>query len=248
MVLVASGFSWFALTGAPEPYPLWITAWVVCGLLVVGALIARMGLQRAMARPGLERYFPDERLTPRTFVEVYASALLGLMREIMGEKDARIFFPLIGALFGYILANNLFGLVPGVIPPTENINANFGMALIVFLTFNAVGLIRDPKGYVLHLFGPVWWIGPALFVIECIGLLVRPVSLSLRLTGNIFGDHTVFGMMSALMPHWLIPVPAIFLGLGLLVSFIQAFVFSLLTMIYIGLATPHHEGEGEHHH
>jgi F-type H+-transporting ATPase subunit a len=84
----------------------------------------------------------------------------------------------------------------------------------------------------------VFLIGPLLFSIELIGLFIRPVTLSLRLTGNIFGDHTVFGIMSDLVP---IGVPVIFLGLGSFVAFMQAFVFSLLSTIYIGLSLPHHE-------
>jgi len=79
---------------------------------------------------------------------------------------------------------------------------------------------------------------PLIFIIEVIGLVVRPATLTIRLTGNMFGDHTVFSIMSDLVP-WGVPVP--FLGLALIVSFIQAFVFSLLTVIYIALSVPHHD-------
>ena len=247
---VASGFTWFHLIPAIGHDELlsplgihdgtWavVTAWMVCGLLIAGALVARMGLASAASRPGLERWFPDDRLTARNLAEVVVSSLLGLVSDVVGKKEAATFFPLIGGLFLYIFTCNILGVFPGLMPPTENINANVGMSLVVFVVFNAVGLLRDPKGYLGHMWGPVFLIGPLLFSIELIGLFIRPVTLSLRLTGNIFGDHTVFGIMSDLVP---IGVPVIFLGLGSFVAFMQAFVFSLLSTIYIGLSLPHHE-------
>lgn len=247
---VASGFTWFHLIPAIGHDELlasvgihdgtWavVTAWMVCGLLIVGALIARQGLVAATNRPGLERWFADDRLTARNLAEVVVGSLLGLVSDVVGKREAPYFFPLIGGLFLYIFTCNILGVIPGLMPPTENINANVGMSLVVFLVFNAVGLLRDPKGYLKHMWGPVFLIGPLLFSIELIGLFIRPVTLSLRLTGNIFGDHTVFGIMSDLVP---IGVPVIFLGLGSFVAFMQAFVFSLLSTIYIGLSLPHHE-------
>jgi F-type H+-transporting ATPase subunit a len=104
------------------------------------------------------------------------------------------------------------------------------------LVFNAVGLSRDPVGYIKHLWGPVWWLGFLLFPIELISLCVRPVALGIRLTANIFGDHQVFVIFSSLVP---LVVPAALLTLAILVSTIQAFIFSLLTTIYIGLSVPH---------
>lgn len=247
---VASGFTWFHLIPAIGHDELlaplgihdgtWaiVTAWMVCGLLIVGAILARMGLESAARRPGLERWFADDRLTARNLAEVVVSSLLGLVSDVVGKKEAPTFFPLIGGLFLYIFTCNILGTFPGLMPPTENINANVGMSVVVFVVFNAVGLLRDPKGYLSHMWGPVLLIGPLLFSIELIGLFIRPVTLSLRLTGNIFGDHTVFGIMSDLVP---IGVPVIFLGLGAFVAFMQAFVFSLLSTIYIGLSLPHHE-------
>lgn len=259
MTTLASGFTWFHLIPAIGHDTLlapmgvhdgtWavVTAWMVCGLLVVGALIARMSLQSASSRPGLERWFADSTLSPRNLAEVVVGGLLGLMSDVLGKHEAPRFFPLIGAMFLYIFTCNILGIFPGLMPPTENINANVGMALVVFLVFNGVGLLRDPKGYLGHMWGPVLLIGPLLFSIELIGLFIRPVTLSLRLTGNIFGDHTVFGIMSDLVP---VVVPTIFLGLGSFVAFMQAFVFSLLSTIYIGLSLPHHEhahADDDHH-
>jgi F-type H+-transporting ATPase subunit a len=255
--MIASGFSWFHLMdaighdtllaglGIHHSTYLIVTAWSVVALLIVAAGVARIGLERARARQGLERYFPDDRLTPRTLAEVYVTGMYGMMRDVVGDRDAKSFLPLVGGLFLYILTCNVFGVLPGLLPPTDDINNNVGMGITVFLVFNYVGLSRDPVGYVKHLFGPVWWLAPLLFVVEVLGLMIRPVTLSLRLTANLFGDHTVFGIMSSLVP-WFIPVPALFLAFGLFVSFIQAFVFSLLSTIYIGLSKPHDEEHAAH--
>jgi len=245
-MLIAGGFSWFHLIPSVSENTLlgpihhhtyqFVGAWFACGVLIVASLVARMGLERARSRDGIERYVADESLSPRNVAELFMGGIKGMMGDVLDGKDTRLFFPLIGTLFAYIAVCNLMALVPGMQPPTDNINTNLGMAITVFLVFNIVGLSRDAVGYVKHLFGPVLWIGWLIFPIEVVGLLVRPASLTLRLTGNIFGDHTVFNIMSDLVP---VVVPMAFLLLATLVSFIQAFVFSLLTAIYIALALPH---------
>lgn len=243
-MLIASGFSWFHLLipgvdGSEHGVAL-AGAWLVTLVLIVFAVVARMGLERARARNGLEAFQADETLTARNAAEIFLEGIQGMMSDVLERRDVRTFFPLIGALFAYIFVGNLMALLPGFQPPTDNINTNVGMALIVFFTFNAVGLSRDAVGYIKHLMGPVLFVAWLIFPIEFVGLFVRPLSLSVRLTGNIFGDHAVFNIMSELVP---IGVPVIFLALGLLVSVIQAFVFSLLSTIYISLSVPH----GDHH-
>jgi F-type H+-transporting ATPase subunit a len=121
------------------------------------------------------------------------------------------------------------------------------MAVIVLVTYWGVGLTRDFKGFVKHLLGPVLILSPLFLAIELMTMLiVRPASLSLRLSGNIFGDHMVFNIMSGLVPALL---PVLFLLLAMLVAVIQAFVFSLLTTIYISQSLPHgdHDHAPEHH-
>jgi F-type H+-transporting ATPase subunit a len=146
-------------------------------------------------------------------------------------------------LFAYTLLSNVQSLLPGFLPPTDNITTNAGMALLVFLVFNAIGLTRDPVGYIKHLAGPALLLMPLLFPIELISLLIRPVSLSIRLTANLFGDHSVFTIMSGLFP----PIGAALLVLAALVSVVQSYVFSLLTVIYINLSLPHDEPHDEAH-
>jgi len=169
----------------------------------------------------------------------------GLCKQELG-KDAARFFPLIGTLFLYILLCNLMGLVPGFVPATGNINTNIGMALGVFLVYNISGFIYQGPGYIKHFMGPVLWLAPLMFVIEVVGAIARPVSLSVRLYGNMFGDHTVLAIFMHELPAQTSAVlgygvPVIFLGLGTFVCIVQAFVFSLLSIIYISLAIKHEE-------
>ncbi len=262
--MFASGFSWFHLIPAVDhDTPLkalgltehmveghtvahtyvhmhaWFAAFVFLGI----ALLGRVALQRAQSRRGLEKYFTDEKLTMLTLVEVFALGIRGLMSDLLDKRDTRLFFPMIAGLFGYIFLCNIQGIFPGMLPPTDNVNTNVGMALMVFLLFNWVGFSRDAVGYVKHLWGPVLVLGILLFPIEVISLFIRPMSLTIRLTANMFGDHQVFSIISDLT---YLVVPSAVLALAILVSVIQAFVFSLLTVIYINLSLPHHEHEGAH--
>ncbi len=243
--MVSGGFSWYHLIPGVaddslvpgmlqrgETYVIF-AAWTGCAVVVALAWLAKRGLDRARARGGVDALVPDAGFTPRNVLEILTEALFDLAESSMGRKDAKIFFPFLGALFLYILVNNLLGLVPGFLPATSCVSNNLALAALVFLTFNAAGLWRNGFGYVKHLGGPILVMVPFFFLIESIGLFVRPVSLTLRLAGNMFGDHTVFGIMSDLVPWGL---PSILLGLGAFVSFIQALVFMLLTTVYISLA------------
>jgi F-type H+-transporting ATPase subunit a len=262
-MVFASGFSWFHLIpgvaddtllpslfgfeGSHETH-VWVAAWFSCFVVLSGALLARMGLARAQRRNGIEKYFADDKLSIRNGAEIFVSGIKGMMTDLLAPKDVGLFLVAIGGMFIYILVSNLSGLVPGFLPPTDKMTHNAAIALTSFFLFMTVGLGRDPLGFVKHLMGPVILLVPLIFSIEVLGLVLRPVTLSFRLSGNMFGDHAVFGVMSDIMVQQVhptlgmfIPVPALFLGLGLVVSFIQAFVFSLLSTIYIGLSVPHHD-------
>ncbi len=253
--MIASGFSWFNLFAALDQNTVLTSvgiteynttiahAWLACFVVVVFAAYARWTLGKALAKTDISRYFSDETLTPRTFFELVIEGIRFFMSDMLSKADVRAFLPLVGTMFLYIWTCNIMGIIPGFIPPTDNVNTNVGMALISFLVFLSVGLSRDPVGFIKHLMGPVWWLAPLMFVVEVISLCVRPLALVLRLTGNMFGDHLVFGIMSDLVPLF---VPVVFLCLAILVSTIQAFVFSLLTAIYIYLSVPHHEHDEAH--
>ncbi|QDG50825.1 F0F1 ATP synthase subunit A [Persicimonas caeni] len=214
-----------------------VMAGVVTVLIVILGLIAR----RKYASKE-EAMIPDGKLTVRNFFEVIFDATLGLMTEMMGKENAKKFFPLIGALAVFILLSNLLGLIPGFLPPTQNLNTNLACSAVVFVVYNVAGLREHGMGYLKHFLGPIWFIAPLMLVIELIGHAFRPISLAVRLTGNMTGDHMVLGVFGDLAAG-LVQVPALlpvpFLFLGLLVSIIQTLVFCLLSSIYISLAVSH---------
>lgn len=227
-------------------------SWMVVALLVVMALMVSGKIKRATANLSQEDLIPEDRLTLRNGFEMYVEAIMGMMTGLLG-KDARKYFWLIGTIFIYIFFSNLLGVLPGFLPPTENINTNAAVALVVFLVYNVQGIrAQGIVNYVKHLMGPVLLLAPLMFLIETVGHLVRPVTLSIRLFGNINGDHIVLGIFSQLIPNlagWplALGIPIIFLVLGLLVALIQAFVFSLLSTIYIATAVAGHDDHGHDH-
>ena len=128
--------------------------------------------------------------------------------------------------------------MPGFLPPTASISNNFAMAIVVFLVFNYAGLKEDWKGYLGHIAGPVAALAPVLFVLESFSILLRPLTLSVRLYVNMFADHLLLGVATNIFDYVL---PAALVGLGVFVSVVQAFIFMLLTVVYMSLALPHHD-------
>jgi F-type H+-transporting ATPase subunit a len=147
----------------------------------------------------------------------------------MGEKG-KPYFPLIATLAFFIFIANMLGLIPGFMPPTANLNTTAACAVIVFVLTHIIGLKEHGVGYIKHFMGPVWWLAPLIFPIEIVGHLSRPVSLSMRLFGNMTGHELVVMILIFLVPF---AVPVLMSIMGLLVAFIQAFVFALLSMIYL---------------
>jgi F-type H+-transporting ATPase subunit a len=192
--------------------------------LIAFALVVRKGF--SVDRPG----------GLQQSLEVIALGINGLARDIIGTNP-RPYFPLLGALFFYILAGNLLGLVPGFMSPTSNINVTAACAVIVFLYYNYVGLRANGFWkYMAHFAGPSLVIAPLLFVIEIISHFARPFSLAVRLFGNIFAEELIIGTLNSLFPFFLsLPV----MGLALFASTIQAFIFIVLTMVYLGGAVEH---------
>jgi F-type H+-transporting ATPase subunit a len=179
---------------------------------------------------------PDKELTLRNLIELVSEGLLNFFEGLMGDR-AVIYFPLLATIFIYIFVSNLLGIIPGFLPPTDNINTNFPIALIVFVYYNMSGIKEHgTANYLKHFMGPIKWLAVLMVPIEIVSHIVRPISLSLRLFGNIQGDHMVLFQFSNLTP---ILVPIIFLGLGLFVCFMQAFVFTFLSAIYISMAEAH---------
>ena len=153
--------------------------------------------------------------------------------QSMGEKDGRRVFPVLGVLFIFIMTQNLLGLIPAFDAPTANLNTNVGMAVFVFLYYNYLGLQRWHGHYLHHFTGPMPVLAPVMLILELISHLARPLSLSLRLFGNIRGEEIVL-LLFFLMAPLISTLPIYFLFL--LAKVLQAFIFYMLAMIYIKTA------------
>lgn len=190
--------------------------WLIIVLLLVLSLLATSALKSIPS--GIQN-----------FMESVIGSIETMIVDTMGEHG-RPFFPLIATLAIFVLVSNLIGLIPGFFPPTANINTTAACAVIVFISTHVVGIKHHGFHYLKHFMGPIAWLAPVIFFIEVIGHLSRPVSLTLRLFGNMNGHELVLMIFFGLAP-FLVPLPMMLMGV--LVSFIQAFVFMLLAMIYI---------------
>jgi F-type H+-transporting ATPase subunit a len=181
---------------------------------------------------------PPPRLSFLNFADIVTEGLYKLTKTVLGH-DAGDYFPIIGTLFIYIFLNNLLGLFPGFSPATDNVNTTLACGAFVFLYYNFIGFKKGGLAYGKHFIGPVWYLAWLLLPIELISHFVRPFTLALRLKGNMAGDHTVLSVFTHMAPY-IVPVPVYFLGL--LVCFLQAFIFAMLSMVYISMAkeTDHH--------
>ncbi len=165
----------------------------------------------------------------QNLMEAVISGIENLIEETMGSKG-KAYFPLLATFALFILVSNLIGLIPGFYPPTADLNTNVALALTVFAMTHIVGIKEHGFKYLKHFMGPIAALAPLIFIIEIIGHLARPLSLSLRLFGNMYGHEIVLMIFMLLVP-FLMPVPMMLMGV--LVALIQTFVFTLLAMIYI---------------
>jgi F-type H+-transporting ATPase subunit a len=191
--------------------------WFVMALLILGGLLVRGGME----------LYPGKL---QNFMEVVIGGLDSLVTDTMGH-EGKNFFPLIATIALFILVSNLLGLIPGFGCPTANLNTNAAMAIVVFILTHIMGVKVHGGKYIKQFMGPVWWLTPLILPIEIVSHIVRPVSLSIRLFGNMEGGHIVIAVLLILAP-FLVPVPILILKL--LICFIQTLVFTLLAMMYIG--------------
>jgi F-type H+-transporting ATPase subunit a len=235
LIEVEHGFLWVSvIPGLRDLAPHTATATLVMAALLVWALVGLRQL-RAAADPVV----PDGSLTARNAIEIYVEWFVGFIEGILGPKG-RQYVHVYGTFFLFILAANLVTLLPGFSPPTSDFNITFALGVMSFLVYNYYGLRAKGRGYLKHFLGPIWWLAFLMVPLELIDNLVRPVSLALRLFGNMTGDHMVLGIFTDLTK---VGVPVIFYVLGAFVSLIQAFVFTILSVIYLSLALEDH---GEH--
>ena len=214
------------------PWVIWSSLFAAALLLVSGALVRS---RLAAANGGL---VPDAGFSLRNVLELLVEMLKGLAEQNMGP-NWRKYFPIIGTIFFFILISNLMGSVPGLAGSTSSADTTWAWATISFVVHQYVGIREHGFGYINHFLGPKFGkyhiplLAPLYAAIEIVSHLSRAFTLAVRLLANMFADHTVVGVWLLLVPA---VVPAIFMGLGVMVAFLQAYVFALLSMIYIGLA------------
>ncbi len=230
---------------------------VVAGLLLILFAIKARGVLAKASDPVV----PAAELGSRNIAELIVQLIVSQSDAIIG-KAGRKYVPFYGTFFFFILLSNLMGLLPGFAPPTGNLNTTIGLALVSFIGYNVIGVREQGVAYFKHFVGPMTSLPgssivsklaflPVLllsvvffFILEVFSHGFRPVSLSLRLFGNMMGDHEVIGAFISLTK---LVVPVAFYLMGTLVCLIQAFVFTLLSMIYVALAVSHgHEEEHGH--
>ena len=237
----AAAFGTLVLSGKPvgeSHVEASLTAILVALFVVVLAFVTKAKLAETE-----QAVVPEDKLSLRTFVELFIGFFYGIAKDVMGPKRAKRFFPIIGTCALFIFFSNLLGLIPGMEPPTSSLNVTAGCAILVFLLFNYYGIRENGAGYFKHLFGP--WLGPAgipinilIFFVELLSLCVRPITLAVRLMINMAVDHLIGSIFIGLVALFL-PIPALILGV--IVILVQTLVFCLLTSVYVGLATEHEE-------
>jgi F-type H+-transporting ATPase subunit a len=213
-----------------------IVTWFVVALLCIIAIIA--GRKLSVRNPG--RF--------QAALEFIVVSLDGFVRNIVG-REAKTLTPIIGTTFIFILSLSLIGLVPGFVSPTANPNTTVSLALMAFLLVQYFGITRNGfVNYARHFLGEPLWLAPLMLPLHIIGELARPLSLSIRLFSNIFGEETVIAVfvliVTSVLGKLLIPLQFPMMLFAIFGGFIQALVFSMLVCIYIAVAL---EGHEEHH-
>ena len=225
----------------------------IAASILVALLIILLALgARAKITNYEESVIPDEKLSLRTFFEIFIGYFYNMMKDMMGPTRAKRYFPVVGTASLFIFFANFLGMVPGFLPPTSSWNITAGMGVVVLFTFTIYGLQAQGFGFISHLAGP--WMGVAmlpinilLFAIEFLStFIIRPITISIRLMLNMAVDHLLLSIMLGIFALF-VPLPI--MVLGTLVAIVQVLVFCLLTSIYISLATEGHDdhGHGDDH-
>jgi F-type H+-transporting ATPase subunit a len=238
-------FTWFDLVLHGDAVKFTPTVASIAVILVVLA-VAFVG--RAKFANINEAVLPDGGLTVSALLDNTFSGLLGMMKDIIGPKEYKKHLWFIGAMALFIFFANLSGNIPGFPPPTQFITTTAACGILSFAYYNYCGI--RTQGLITHLkhfMGPVVWLAPLMIPVEIISHFARPMSLALRLFGNIYADHTVLAIVSGMLigamgTSLFVPLPL--LALGLLVALVQTVIFSILSIVYIGMAVEQHD---DHH-
>ena len=227
-------------------YDYLVISFLLMGLL---ALAGTMAAKKARIRPEGK---PNS--LAHSF-EAAADGFLNYLKGVMGEELARKYTPLIASFFFTILLFNWTGLIPGLISPNANPNVPFAFAIVSFFMVHVIAIKETGiKAWFLHLVGEPRWMAPLMFPLHVVGELVKPVSLALRLLGNVFGEEVVVAKLIGLsllvaaalgLPTFL-PFQLPIMMLGVFFGFLQALVFSTLLAIYIAILGTHHDDHDDH--
>ena len=199
-------------------------------LVAVGLLVFFVAVRAALS---VDKPNPAQQVA-----EMIHEGVGGLGDQIIGHGYER-FQAFVTCIVLFVLLNNLLGLIPGVVTPTSRPEVPLGITVLTFLYYNFHGVrVQGLIGYLKHFAGPLWWLAPLMFPIEIVSHLARMMSLTIRLYANMFASDLLTLVWFSLIP---LAVPSVFLGLHFAVSVIQAFVFMLLAMIYLAMATAHEQ-------
>ncbi len=225
-------FTWYSLL----PYPFSLVPQPTATALVVALLLIFVASKFLRSvRTAKDPLVPEERLSARNAMELLVEIVVGLSDNIIGKKG-RKYVSLFGSLFIFLLTANFLGLVPGFSPPTSSFYSNLGLGLVVFFSYHYFGVREHGAHYFKQFMGPMLLLAPLFILIELASHIFRPISLSIRLFGNMFGDHLVLEIFTDLTKF---VIPVLFYMLGSLVSVIQAAVFTILSVIYVAMAISH---------
>ncbi len=203
--------------------------WMVCEIAVVLLMIALFGYLRArlsVDKPGkLQHIF-----------EVIYEFISAQAQEVVGHDHGPRYLAFFGTIFIFILFMNLIGLVPGFDSPTMFPNVPLGLAVVTFFFYHFAGIREHGGGYIKQFLGPMIALAPLILLIEIISHFARPLSLTVRLYANMFAGEQVYLTFVSLTK---LIIPVIFIGLHTFVSFLQAYIFMVLAMVYVGGAVSH---------
>ena len=190
----------------------------------------------------------DEPGSGQQTLEAGVLAIRGMLVDVVGPHGVK-YFPVVATFAVLILVSNLMGFFPLFMSPTAATSVTFALGISSFIYYNFIGISENGLfGHLKHWAGPIWWMAPLIFLIEAIGNFVRPLSLGLRLFGNMFADEAVAVNIAGLAAPWTqFVVPVFLMPLGLFVALIQTFVFTLLSMVYLSeVSHPPHDAHGHH--
>ncbi|MCY4322002.1 MAG: F0F1 ATP synthase subunit A [Bdellovibrionaceae bacterium] len=223
-------FTWshFISTVHPELYHA-VYAGLCGAFLLMLIFLGKKALNKKKA------YVPEGKFSLKAFFEIFVELMAQLSDSIVGKKGRSI-LPLFCFFFLFIWIQNLLGLFPGFLPPSQNLNSTLALGVLSFLAYNYYGIKEHGLAYMKQFVGPVLFLAPLFIFIEVLSHIFRSVSLGFRLFGNMSGDHIVIGIFLDMVPFL---IPVIFYFLGLFVCTLQAFVFTILSMVYVSLAISH---------